>query len=79
MPINVNFVFPEGCTEKFTEAEMPVVPRIGEHIQGSHPHSGRYQVTDVRYDIDSDTDCIPRCIAITVILKALDQINFERH
>lgn len=75
MPINVSFVFPDGCSEDYKEAEMPCVPHIGEHIQGTRPQSGRYRVTDVRYDIDPETGDLPRCNAVTVVLEALDAVN----
>ena len=47
MPVYVNFIFPEGCSEFYQEAQMSSVPRVGEYIQGSRPESGRYRVVEV--------------------------------
>jgi hypothetical protein len=77
MPVNVNFIFPDGCSERYREAEMPSVPRIGEHVQGTRPQSGRYRVEAVRYDIDPEAEGVPRCNAVTVVLQALDEVNHE--
>jgi hypothetical protein len=75
--VNINFIFPEGCSETYRDAEMPCVPRVGEHIQGTRPQSGRYRVSAVRYDIDPETGSTPRCNAVTVVLEALDEVNYE--
>lgn len=72
MPINVNFIFPEGCKEDYRSAEMPELPRIGDFIQGGRPQSGRYRVTAVIFEIDGEQE---RCESIRVELEALDKIN----
>lgn len=73
----INFKFPDGCKEAWRVAEMPCVPRIGERIQGARPQSGCYRVASVTHDIFSDQEENHHCSAITVVLEALDEINYD--
>ena len=84
MPVYVNFIFPEGCSEFYQEAQMSSVPRVGEYIQGSRPESGRYRVVEVRYAIAHQDDAStvddwvgPVCDEATVVLEVTDAINYD--
>jgi len=70
--VNVNFRFPTGCKEEYSCAEMPVLPRPGDYIEGSKPQSGRYLVKAVVFAIDQERE---RCEAIRIELEALDQVS----
>lgn len=72
MPITVYFVFPDGCEEKYQNVNMPVIPKIGDFIQGATPRSGRYRVSGVVFSIDHEQQ---RCTEVNVELEALDKTN----
>lgn len=72
MPIDVNFDFPEGCSENYKSVSLPEMPRIGDSIQQNLPKSGRYRVAAVIFEIDAEHQ---RCDSIRVELAALDKIN----
>ena len=71
--IVANFVFPDGCKEKYGFAVLPALPRVGDFVQSYRPRSGRYRVKFVTFEIyDDQTD---KRATVLIDLEVTDAIS----
>lgn len=47
--ILAKFIFPLGCSENFTHAQLPAPPRVGDFVRSHVPQSGVYVVKSVTF------------------------------